>query len=127
MSYRSDTWWTQWRAAGVVSMGAGVIGLVAGGVLGLVATGRYDDARGRCSDGATGCPASAVVDSDSAYRLATGATVVFVIGAAVVAGGAAMVLFGPADGGKPAPAAKSARASASVHVGPGSVGVVGRW
>jgi hypothetical protein len=119
---RASSWWTTWRTAGVVGMGAGVVGLVAGGVLGLVAKSNYDEARGRCADGAQGCPPSAVADSESAYRMATGATVVFVLGAATVAGGAAMVLFAP-----DADAAKPARASAALHVGPGSIGVHGRW
>ncbi|MDB4938683.1 MAG: hypothetical protein JWP87_5655 [Labilithrix sp.] len=126
---RSDTWWTTWRTAGVVGMGVGVLGVVAGGVLGLVAQSKYDGARGRCADAPRGCPAGAVADADSAYRLATGATVVFVVSAVTIAGGAAMVLFGPADSRSASnkQIAKPAGASASLTVGPGSLGVAGLW
>lgn len=117
---RSGSWWTPLRTTGIVVAGVGVVGLVAGGVLGLVAKGKYDDARARCTGGSNACPASAVSDSDSAYGLATGGTVVFVVGAAAAVTGAALVLFSPApDSGT--------RASAALHVGPGSVGVHGRW
>lgn len=112
------SWWTPLHTAGVVVAGVGVIGLVTGSVLGLVAKGNYDDARARCLNGAASCPSSAVSDSDSAYGMATGATVVFVVGAVAAAGGAALVLLSPSP---------ATQTSASLRIGPGSVGVVGRW
>ena len=112
------------RTTGVVVAGVGVVGLVTGAVLGLVANGKYDDARARCADGSRGCPPGAVTDSDSAYGMATGATVVFVVGAVAAAGGAALVLFSPSSSPSPASAA---RASAALVVGPGTLGVNGRW
>jgi hypothetical protein len=126
------SWWTPLRTTGVVVAGVGVVGLVTGAVLGLAAKSSYDDARVRCADGARGCPASAVSDSDSAYGTATGATVVFVVGAAAALGGAALVLFSPpptprdAKSGRARPSGASG-ASAGLHLGPGAIGVHGRW
>lgn len=126
---RAQSWWTPLRTAGVVIGGAGVIGLVTGGVLGLVAKSNYDKAHVLCTDGARGCPASAVSDSDSAYGMATGATVVFVVGAAAALGGAALVLFSPPADAKTgsAPPAKTRGASAALHFGPGAIELDGRW
>jgi hypothetical protein len=128
---RSASWWTPMRTAGVVVAGVGVVGLVTGGVLGLVAKSNYDKAHALCTDGARGCPASAVRDSDSAFGTATGATVVFVIGAAATLGGAALVLFGPSPsepsagslGGPTTPSGPSA----ALHFGPGAIELDGRW
>jgi hypothetical protein len=115
------SWWTPMRTAGVAVAGVGAIGLVTGSILGLVAKGKYDDAKGRCADGARACPTEAVSDSDSAYGLATGATVVFVVGAVAAAGGVALIVLSPSG------SAESPKPTASLRVGPGSVGVVGRW
>ena len=129
---RPQTWWTPLRTAGVVIGGAGVIGLVTGGVLGLAAKSKYDEAHALCTNGARGCPSSAVSDSDSAHGMATGATVVFVVGAAAALGGAALVLFPPlsppayAKTGS-APPAKTQGASAALHFGPGAIELDGRW
>ena len=128
-SARSEAWWTPLRTAGVVIGGAGVVGLVTGGVLGLVAKSNYDKAHALCTDGARGCPARAVSDSDSAYGMATGATVVFVVGAAAALGGAALVLFSPPADAKTgsAPLPKTRGASAALHFGPGVIELDGRW
>ncbi|HSO40229.1 MAG TPA: hypothetical protein VLT33_47210 [Labilithrix sp.] len=115
------SWWTPLRTAGVVASGVGAAGLIGGTILGLVAKGKYDDAKGRCADGARGCPSDAVSDSDSAYGLATGATVLFVVSAAVAAGGVALIVLAPP--GSP----ESPRTTASLQVGPGSAQLVGRW
>jgi hypothetical protein len=106
-----------------------VIGLVTSSVLGLVAKSKYDKAHALCTDGARGCPSSAVSDSDSAYGMATGATVVFVVGAAAALGGAALVLFSPNADAKTgsAPPAKTHGASAALHFGPGAIELDGRW
>jgi hypothetical protein len=123
------SWWTPMRTAGVVVGGAGVVGLVAGGILGLVAKSNYDTARAQCTGGARGCPAGAVSDSDSAYGMATGATVVFVVGAAAAVTGAALVLFSaPADAKTgSAPTRKLPGASAALRFGPGAIELDGRW
>ena len=86
--------WSVTRTTGAVLAGAGAAGLVASGILGIVAQADYDDARARCRDGVRGCPAGAVADADEAYGLATGATVVFVVGAVLLAGGATLFVLG---------------------------------
>ena len=116
-----SSWWTPLRATGVVVAGVGAVGLVTGALLGFVAKGKYDDAKALCVDGARGCPGGAVSDADSAYSLATGATVIFVVGAVAAASGVALIVLSPSG------SAESPRPSASVAVGPGSVGLVGRW
>lgn len=120
------SWWTPLRTTGVVVAGVGAIALATGSVLGLAAKGSYDDARARCSDGSRGCPAGAVSDSESAYGMATGATVIFVLGAAAAAGGAALIIFAPSPSISSG-AAKPAGASAALHLGAGAIGVHGRW
>lgn len=120
------SWWTPLRTGGVVAIGVGAATLLTGVVLGAVANGDYDDARAQCADGARGCPASAVSDADSAYGLASGATIAFVAGAVVAAGGAAIVLFAPSPSTSPSSASSTASSSASspslrVTAGAGSV------
>ncbi len=115
------SWWTPLRTTGVVVAGVGVASLITGTIVGIVAKGKYDDAKGQCTNGTQSCPTSAVSDSDAAYGLATGATVVFVVGALAAAGGVALVLLTPPG------AAESPRPTASLHVGPGSVQLVGSW
>jgi serine/threonine-protein kinase len=120
------SWWTPLRTTGVVLAGAGAVALVTGGVLGLVAKSNYDAARSRCIEGARGCPASAVSDADSAYGMATGATVVFAVGAVAAVTGIVLVVV--SRPGEPSyRAAKPARPSAALDLGPGSIGVHGRW
>lgn len=103
------------RTAGVAVAAAGGAAVIAGSVLGLVANGKYDSAKSQCKDGARGCPSGAVADSDAAYGLATGATIAFVAGAVALAGGAALVVLAPAP------------EAPRLAVGPGSIGVSGRW
>ncbi|MDB4946883.1 MAG: hypothetical protein JWP97_6417 [Labilithrix sp.] len=115
-----SSWWTPLRTAGAISAGVGAAGLVTGAVLGLVAKSEYDDAKAQCSGGTAGCPRGALADSDSAYGLAAGATAVFVIGAVAAAGGVAVLVLAP-------PPRENAAVTASVRLGPGSLGVVGTW
>ncbi|MDF2696225.1 MAG: hypothetical protein K0S65_4608 [Labilithrix sp.] len=102
--------------------GVGGVGLVTGGLLGLVAQGNYDDARSRCVDAPRGCPSGAVTDADSAYNLAAGATVVFVVGAALFAGGATLFALSPDGFGR-----TSAKASSTSRVIAGAGGIGTRW
>ncbi len=117
------SWWTPLRTTGVVASGVGVLAMASGAVLGLLAKSSYDDAKSKCKDAPRGCSSSAVNDADSAYGMATGATVVFVVGAVAAASGAALILFSPS----PRASSGAARASASLDVGPGTLGVHGRW
>lgn len=87
--------WTPMRTAGVVTAGAGVAALAAGGIVALVAKGSYDDARALCTSGTSGCPASAVADADSAYGTASAATVLVIAGAVTLVTGAALYFLAP--------------------------------
>lgn len=101
---------------GAITAASGVAALATGTVLGLIAKGQYDDARARCRDGARGCPSDAVADADTAYGTATGATIVFVAGAALVVGGALMYFFGSHRTAEPARAS-----TPTVNVGLGGL------
>jgi hypothetical protein len=116
-----STGWSTMKTTGVLLAGIGGAALVTGGVLGLVAQGNYDDARARCTDGPRGCPTGAVADADGAYGLAAGATVVAIVGAALVAGGATLFALAP-DGLR---RASSARSTPRVRFG--ASGVAASW
>ncbi len=115
------SWWTPLRTTGVVVAGVGVASLIGGTIFGVVAKGKYDDAKARCANGTRSCPSDAITDSESAYGTATGATVIFVVGAVAAAAGVALIVFAPPG------AAGSSNASASLQVGAGSARLVGRW
>ena len=99
-----------------------VITALVGGLLGLVAKGNYDDARSRCADAPRACPSGAVADADSAYNLATGATVAFIVGAALFAGGATLFALSPDGFGR-----TSAKATSTSRVSLGAGGFGARW
>ncbi len=115
------SWWTPLRTTGVVVAGVGVASLIGGTIVGVVAKGKYDDAKARCANGTRSCPSDAITDSESAYGTASGATVIFVVGAVAAAAGVALIVFAPPG------AAGSSNASASLQVGAGSARLVGRW
>ena len=115
------SWWTPLRTTGAVAAGVGAVGLIAGTALGFVAKAKYDDAKGRCANGAQGCPTDAVSDSDAAFGLATGASAIFVVGAVAAAGGVALLLLAPSG------SAEFPGRTATLRIGPGSAHMVGRW
>ena len=82
---------------GLVVGGAGVAAVMAGGVLGLLASAKWNDSKSAC--GAPGCDsavhATAVSDHDSASGLALGSTIAFIAGGAAVAAGAVIFLTAP--------------------------------
>lgn len=90
-----STRWSTLKTAGAITAGVGGAAVLASGILGIVANGNYGDAQDRCSAPPRGCPAEAVADADGAYNLAAGATVTLIVGAVLVAGGAAMFFLAP--------------------------------
>jgi hypothetical protein len=82
-----------WRTAGWIMGGVGVAGLAAGGIFGLVALNKKSN--GHC-DASNVCDAGTSSGMKSAALLSD---VGFVAGSVLLAGGAAILLFGP---GKPA-------------------------
>jgi hypothetical protein len=84
------------RIAGIVVGGAGVVGLAVGSVLGLGAHSKYNDAlNGHCGGVANACDSTGVADGSSAHSEATASTIVFIAGAALVAGGVVLYLTAP--------------------------------
>lgn len=99
------------RTLGWVAGGVGIGGLVIGSVLGVMAASNWSSAKDECSPPSCS-PAShsqAESDKNDASSAATGSTVAFIAGGALVAGGLALVLTAPA---------RSARSSGSVRVVP---------
>ena len=99
------------RIVGFTSIGAGAAGVIASGVMGLVAKGNYDGAGLHCA--ATTCDASGKATTDGARSLANAATAVFVVGAVAAVGGVVLVLAAPSG-------ARGSSASATLGIGPGA-------
>lgn len=84
------------RIAGIVVGSAGLAGVAVGAALGVVAKSSWDRALGGCQNGdKTRCPEAAIADGNSAKGLATGSTVGFVAGGALVATGLVVLLTAP--------------------------------
>jgi len=97
--------------AGFSLIGVGAAGLVASGVMGLVAKGNYNGAGAAC--GATTCNASGEATIDSARQLGDAATAVFVGGAVAAVVGVVVVLAAPSVATRPSSAA-------TLRLGPGT-------
>lgn len=102
-----------WKWVGVATVGAGVVAVVAGGVLALHAKSDYDAVGDECP--ARGCNAAGYDARIEAIRQAGVATGVIVAGMMVAAGGVALWWLAPSGGG----------GHAEAVVGPGSVGIAG--
>jgi len=100
------------RTIGLVVAGVGVVGLGVGGVLGLAAKSKFNEAAGNCDD--RGCDQTGVEQRHSAVLGGNVATIVFGVGIAGVAAGG--VLW-----------ATSPKGEARVAVGPGSIVFAGRF
>jgi hypothetical protein len=82
------------RVIGVVTGSVGVLGLVAGTLLGAFATSAWSTAKSDCPAEAS-CSAQAVSESRRASSFATGSTVALVAGGAVLATGVTVFLLAP--------------------------------
>ncbi len=108
-----------WRTVGLVVGGVGVATLVVGGVFGLEAIAKKNDAS---------CPDNVCADQGhltslhDATSAANASTVLLIAGAALTAGGAALWLFAPR-----APAAESGVLHVTPAIGLGSVALRGSW
>ncbi|MGH7297597.1 MAG: tetratricopeptide repeat protein, partial [Polyangiaceae bacterium] len=85
------------RTIGLVVGGAGVVGLVVGSVLGLVAKSSYDHAlQTECGNNPNGgCSQQGIADGKSAHGQAAASTVAFVAGGALLATGAVLYFTAP--------------------------------
>lgn len=104
------------RTIAVVTGAVGLIGLGVGAVFGAIAASKKSDAEAACPDR---CATQEGVDKWSEAKSAgNGATVGFVAGGVVLAAAAVLWFTAPTPRGAP---------TARVGVGPGSIGVEGRW
>jgi hypothetical protein len=88
------------RTVGLVVGGAGLASALAGGVLGLVASSKWNASKSECGVSSCSDHAAAVTDHDSAVELATGSTISIVVGGVAIAAGAALFLMAPAGHGE---------------------------
>jgi hypothetical protein len=87
------------RLIGLVVGGAGVVGVVIGGVFGLVAKSTYNNAfQNECGNKSNGCSSQGANDGQTAFSQATVSTVGFIAGAALLAGGAVLYFTAPRGG-----------------------------
>jgi hypothetical protein len=86
--------WTPSRLGGATLAGVGLVGVGVGAALAIVAKSQYDGAAALCPTSRCG-NASAVADSESAFDLATGATLATVIGAVAGVAGLGLFLWAP--------------------------------
>jgi hypothetical protein len=87
------------RAIGLVVGGAGVVGLVIGGVFGLVSKSTYDYAfRSECRSNPNTCSTQGAQDGQTAHTQATVSTIGFVAGGVLLAGGAVLYFTAPKAG-----------------------------
>lgn len=111
------------RTIGLVTAGAGVVGLGVGSFLGLSAKSDYDEAKQSCLG--NGCYTDAYDEIESARSQGTVATVVFIVGGAALATGVALFVLAPSET-REQPRASRLRVE-RVAVGAGSVLVKGSF
>ncbi len=104
-----------------VVAGVGVVGLVVGIGTGIAATSKHSalEGEGCPASGGTCPPTASQSDLDSFHSLKIWSTVGYVIGAAGIVGGVALWLI--------APKGTATETKTSVWIGPGSVGLTGKF
>jgi hypothetical protein len=99
------------------AFGVGGAGLVLGITAGLVAGGKHSTLAGECDNTAGTCAPQYAGDLDAFHTWRTVSTISYVVGALGVAGGAALWFTAP----------KATTTTARMWLGPGSVGIGGRF
>ena len=100
--------------------GAGVVGLVIGGVFGLVSKSTYNSAfQNECGNNPNTCTNQGAQDGQTAHSQATISTVGFIAGAALLAGGALLYFT--------APTGSSMGVAPTVGTTGGGLSVAGAW
>jgi hypothetical protein len=107
-----------------VAFGVGGAGVIAGAVTGVLALRKVSDAQKGCTapgpDGLRHCPMNNQAPAETARKLTTASTATFIVGGVGLAAGVVLAVLRP-GGGAPA------KAGVVVDVGPGSIGVRGRF
>jgi hypothetical protein len=85
------------RTIGLIVAGVGVVGLGVGGVTGLMAIGKHDDAVSKCASYPDRCPAdgSGTQANEDARSLANISTISFIAGGVLVVAGAVLYFVAP--------------------------------
>jgi hypothetical protein len=104
------------RMTGLVLGGVGVVGVGLGTFFGLQASGKWSDAKNKCTDYPYGCGAEGTDLRSSASSAASVSTVAFVAGGALLAAGVVLYFTAP-----------SKKESVALAVGPGSAFVQGSF
>ena len=118
---RSEVRTSPWRTVGFVAAGTGAAGIVAGTVLGLLAIGDKNVTNEHCTPG---CDQTGLDAQASGRTFATTATVSFIAGAALAAGGVTLVLLNPKSDRRDKSDNESAREPAFAWLGASPSGVV---
>jgi hypothetical protein len=83
------------RAIAITSIGVGVAGLVVGGVFGVLAIGRKNDATPNCASDFSRCNSTGKAAVDDAFTLGTVSTLGFVAGGILAVAGIVMFVLAP--------------------------------
>jgi len=121
------SWWTTGRKVGVGVGAVGVASLIGGSVLALYANSKYQIAQNSCrANGVSDCNPGSREDEKSARNLMTPATIFFVSGAVLAAGGGALVLLAKPKRASPT-RGSLAPTQLALDVAPGFLGLSGRF
>jgi len=115
------------RVVGIAAAGAGVIGVVIGSVLGLVAKSKLDQSNADDHCDPSGCDDTGLSLRHSAVTAATGSTVGFIAGGVLIAGGAVLWFTAPHPSSAPPDSAHPQTARLGLAPTPNGVVLVGRW
>lgn len=121
------SWWTTGRKVGVGVGATGVAAMLTGSVLALYANSKYQIAQNSCRvDGNRECNPGSSTDEKSARNLMVPASIFFVSGAVLAAGGGALVLFSKPKQKTPSHGALQP-SRVALDLGAGFVGVSGQF
>jgi hypothetical protein len=116
------------RTAGLVIGGIGIAGVGVGAVLGVLAKSTYDQSTTGClPNDPTRCGATAAGQRSNAFSLATGSTVAFIAGAALVGGGAVLFFTAPSGKAKGGVGGRRVEVRPVVGLGGGGMSFRGEW
>jgi hypothetical protein len=107
------------RALGLAAAGVGLVGIVVGSVAGLSAKSKNDDALTHCTGNL--CDQTGLSLTHDAKSAASLSTIAFIVGAGMIAGGAALWLTAPRDAEPGRKTAKQARLEGGASVDPSGV------
>jgi hypothetical protein len=124
----TSTWSTQ-RTLALVGGGVGIVGLGLGALFGGYALAAKNDESRDCPSAGCATRPQAVQDYNAAKDNATGSTVAFVAGGALVAAGVVLWLTAPAPAGEPSrsPVASGLRLTPGVGPSAATLVVAGDW